>query len=132
MVALPYLANRRLSNDEIAEAFGLIGADGRASSTFYERLKAGTLVADASALIRAGRHLGVNPMRLLVEYDHLRTLEIVEFVQENLGLLPPHAERQLHVWRTLLDPPAPIERPASDGWPASWRLLGEDAPARDP
>lgn len=64
LVILSYHAKRRLSAAELSAAMGL------SRSSFYERLKSGALVT-ADNIVKVSRHLGLNPIDLLLEFNIL-------------------------------------------------------------
>jgi hypothetical protein len=68
-VVLEYIRGRKLTAAELYDAFGM------AKSTYYSQRDAGTLTT-ADNLIRAARHLGINPVDLLMRYGHLTVEEV--------------------------------------------------------
>jgi hypothetical protein len=74
-VLLPYLLGRRLRAEEVYEAFGL------KRSTYYENLAKGTLTT-ADRLIAAAKHFGLNPVNLLISYNHITMENVVTATAE--------------------------------------------------
>jgi len=72
VLVLQFLANRRLSAQELADAFGVSRA------TYYSGLKDRTLFS-ATNLIRAARSLGINPVEVLLRFEVLAVSEVAEF-----------------------------------------------------
>jgi hypothetical protein len=70
-VVLPYLLGRKLGMEEIYEAFDL------KKSTYYNQLEKGTLTT-ADRLISVARQFDINPVNLLVLYNHLDMRDIME------------------------------------------------------
>ncbi len=71
------LAGRRLTNQEIWEAFGLSKAQ------FYEARKTGGLLQRADRIVAAAHTLGINPVELLVGLvPGIETADAIEFVEK--------------------------------------------------
>jgi hypothetical protein len=72
-VVLPYLVGRPLAATEVYEAFGY------RKSAYYKAVHEGRLVT-ADNLIRAGKHLGLNPIDLLVRFGLIQPEMVTDYL----------------------------------------------------
>jgi hypothetical protein len=78
-VVLPYLVGRPLTATEVYEAFGY------RKSAYYKAVREGRLVT-ADNVIRAAKHLRLNPIDLLVRFGLIQLEMVTEYVASTRAL----------------------------------------------
>jgi hypothetical protein len=72
-VVLPYLVGRPLAATEVYEAFGY------RKSAYYKAVREGRLVT-ADSLLKAAKHLRLNPIDLLVRFGLIQHEAVTEYL----------------------------------------------------
>lgn len=80
-IVLSYLLGRRLSMDDLYEAFGV------SKSTYYSQLDGGTLITPNS-IVTVARNLGLNPIDLMLRFRIIDTEDLSDYLNASAAVYP--------------------------------------------